>query len=234
MPLRKIEYDNTDALNDAIVNFPFNENSKFITVSLKPTLYKESFQNQYAETTFQLKQYIECVATDAIVVIEATKKTNVHYHILANSEHSNESIDDFVRNFKKLGNTFTKKCNDPKYKVEISNSQMTLSEYMTKDFTRTEELLNGLYVGSYIAPAFRYTHYEKKPTVKRSMKKIIKINPNDIDSDDEDKWLCAENSTEIFISQPPKPEVIEKQNKINKKIDAINKILAEKYAINYD
>lgn len=234
MPLRKIEYDNTDALNDAIVNFPFNENSKFITVSLKPTLYKESFQNQYAETTFQLKQYIECVATDAIVVIEATKKTNVHYHILANSEHSNESIDDFVRNFKKLGNTFTKKCNDPKYKLDISNSQMTLAEYMTKDFTRTEELLNGLYVGSYIAPAFRYTHYVKKPTVKRVMKKIIKTNPNDIESDD-DKWLCAENSTEIFISQPPKPEYRPlASNKYIDMTDKINKKLAEKFSINFD
>lgn len=225
MPLRKVDYDNTDALNDALINFPFNENTKFITVSLKPTLYKESFQNQYAETQFQLKQYIECVATDAIVVIEATKKTNVHYHIVANSEHSPESIDDFVRNFKKLGNTFTKKCNDPKYKMDVNNSQITLSEYMIKDFERTEELLNGLYVGSYIAPAFRYTKYEKKQKANKILKKIIKINPNDIDSED-DKWLCAENSTEIFIAEPPKPP--------NPKLDKINKILAEKYTINYD
>lgn len=225
MPLRKTDYDNTDALNDALINFPFNENTKFITVSLKPTLYKESFQNQYAETQFQLKQYIECVATDAIVVIEATKKTNVHYHIVANSEHSPESIDDFVRNFKKLGNTFTKKCNDPKYKMDINNSQVTLSEYMIKDFERTEELLNGLYVGSYIAPAFRYTKYEKKQKPSKTMRKIIKTNPNDIDSED-DKWLCAENSTEIFISEPPKPH--------NSKQDKINKILADKYTIYYD
>lgn len=225
MPLRKIDYDNPDMLNDAIINFPFNEHTKFITVSLKPQIYKESFQNQYAETSYQLKQFIECVASDSITVIEATKKSNVHYHIVANSEHSPESIDDFVRNFKKLGNTFTKKCNDPKYKMDINDSQVTLSEYMIKDFERTEELLNGLYVGSYIAPAFRYTKYEKKPKLSKHIKKIIKSNPNDIDSDD-DKWLCAENSTEIFIKEPPKPEIIAKQQKINK--------ILEKYAVNYD
>ena len=216
--------DSMDALKDAIESFSFNDNSKFITVSLKPSLYKESFQNQHAETNFQLKQFIECVATDAIVVIEGTKKTNVHYHILANSEHSPESIDDFVRNFKKLGNTFTKKCNDKKYKTD--NSEEILSAYMTKDFERTEELLNGLYVGSYIAPAFRYTKYDKKPTIKKSIKKILKKNPNDIDSDD-DKWLCAENSTEIFINNPPKPTS-------HPTLDKINKKLAEKFTINFD
>lgn len=226
MPLRKTEYDSIDQLNDAINSFPFNDSSKFITVSLKPALYKDSFQNQYVETAFQLKQFIECVATDSIIVIEGTKKTNVHYHILANSEHSPESIDDFVRNFKKLGNTFTKKCNDPKYKVEIDKSQMTLAEYLTKDFERTEELLNGCYVGSYIAPAFRYTKYDKKPVVKRAIKKIIKTNCNDIESDDE-KWLCAEKPTEIIISNPPNPQLIEKQTKINKK-------LAEMFTINFD
>lgn len=231
MPLRKTEYDSIDQLNDAIENFPFNANSKFITVSLKPSIYRESFKNQHTMTQHELKQFIESVATDAIVVTEATKKHNVHYHIIANSEHLPETIDDFVRNFKKLGNTFTAKCNDPDKMSPIlspSDNEATgaLRKYITKDFERTDDLLNGLYKNDYTAPACRFTHYVKKPVIKRQFKKILKTNPNDIESDD-DKWLCAENSTEIFISEPPKSATQTTLDKINKK-------LAEKFCINFD
>lgn len=231
MPLRKTEYDSIDALNDAINQFPFNDNSKFVTVSLKPLIYKESFKNQHTMSQHELKQFIECIATDAIVVTEATKKNNVHYHIIANSEHLPETIDDFVRNFKKLGNTFTAKCNDPNKMSHITvltdnEATGSLRKYVTKDFERTEALLNGLYKNDYSAPAFRYTYYEKKPVIKRQLKKILKKNPNDIESDDE-KWLCAETASEIFISAPPKPATQATLDKINKK-------LAEKYCINFD
>lgn len=192
MPLRKTEFTELYMLNEALHNFNITNSSVFITVSLKPFLYKESFRNQFSITQTELKQFIECVATDCIIVTEATKKNNVHYHIVANTTHQPETIDDFARNFKKLGNTFTSRCND---KTKMSNvgedmeSTEKLIEYMTKDFEHSEDLLNGLYKTDYMAPSFRYTSFERPP---KKLKKFI-FEKSDNVKDCDDIFLTWEN-----------------------------------------
>lgn len=199
MPLRKTEFTELEQLNDALKNFTINESSVFITVSLKPFLYKESFRNQFSTTQTELKQFIECVSTDCIIVTEATKKNNVHYHIVANTTHQPDTIDDFARNFKKLGNTFTSKCND---KTKMSQSeisketyfhsdeiQVALRNYMIKDFEHSEDLLNGLYQTDYMAPSFRYTAFQRPP---KKLKKFI-FEKSDNVKDCDDIFLTWEN-----------------------------------------
>lgn len=196
MPLRKIDLIDLDQLNDALTQFKINKSSVFVTVSLKPVLYKESFKNQYLATQKELKQFIECISTDCIVTTEATKKNNVHYHMIVNTEHQPETIDDFARNFKKLGNTFTSKINDTTKMSEVVKESMAnlkeseflesiptgLRNYMTKDWTRSEQLLNNLYKDDYTAPSFRYETFQRK--VKQLPKYIFEKSVNVKDSDD--------------------------------------------------
>lgn len=217
MPLRRIAHPDLDVAQHHLNTFGFNDNVKFITVSLKPFLYNESFKNQYEMTQAQLKQFIECIVeSKAFVACEATKKNNLHYHILAYSDHEIGTIDDFVKNFSRLGNTLSKECDEDTFD--------NLKQYLLKDYLRTDNLLNSLYE-TFTAPTFEYEKYIKP--VKKSLKRIItKKTVNDID-DDDDKWLCAETASEIFISKPPKPTTQTTHDKINKK-------LAEKFVVNYD
>lgn len=216
MPTRKIAHPDLDVAQDHLNTFWFNDNVKFITISLKPFLYNESFKNQYEMTQAQLKQFIECITdSKAFVACEATKKNNLHYHILTYSDHEIGTIDDFVKNFSRLGNTLSKECDEDTFG--------NLKQYLLKDYARTDNLLNSLYE-TFTAPTFEYEKYIKP--VKKSLKRIItKKTVNDIE-DDDDKWLCAETASEIFIKEPPKPHVEDKQQKINK--------ILQKFAVNYD
>lgn len=217
MPIRKIAHPDLDVAQEHLNTFWFNDNVKFITVSLKPFLYNESFKNQYEMSQAQLKQFIECITdSKAYIACEATKKNNLHYHILAYSDHNTATIDDFVKNFTRLGNTLTKECDEDTF--------INLKQYLLKDYTRTDTLLNSLYE-TFTAPTFEYEIYVKP--VKKSLKRIItKKTINDIE-DDEEKWLCAETASQIFITEPPKPTTQTTLDKINKK-------LADKFAINFD
>lgn len=195
MPIRKTEIVDSVGLSNTIEQFGFGDTTAFITISLKPYLYKESFKNQFTTTQKELKQFLKCIMVDkCIVTTEATKQNNVHYHVVANVEHAPAIIDDFVKNFKRLGNT---KTTIRQHNQTIGEMRNNINGYVTKDFDRTDNLLNGLYKDDYTAPAYLL---ERLPDKVKPTKHILAtlIKPD-----------------KEFVDDMPEPV----QTKYNKKFD---------------
>lgn len=212
MPLRKIEHPDLDVARDHLNTLWFNDNIKFITVSLQPFLYKESFKNQYTMAMKELHQFIECLTeVKAYVATEATQKNNVHFHILCYTDYDVDIIDDFVKNFKRLGNTLSKVVDEETFPK--------LKQYLLKDYDRTNKLLNLLKIkgellefdeNNFKAPTFELEFYTRPKKIKKPLKKIVQI----LDKDEYDEndlifmakhgWTVNEDGI-VLNNKPPKP-----------------------------
>lgn len=192
MPLKRTDIHSIDELNGHINHFSFDDSTVFITITLKPFLYKESFKNQYEKTQKELKQFLECVIQgQCIVTTESTKQNNVHYHIIAKSEHETATIDDFVKNFQRLGNTLSRKHNAKLQSLD--DTRLKLQEYVQKDYDRTDNLLNALYKNDYSPVAFKYEVFEKKKKLDKTIIKRMKPLDKGINEFDDDIFLPTPN-----------------------------------------
>lgn len=54
----------------------------FLTLTLKPFLYKESVKRQLEITEDQIKDFLKHMDASGVMVFETTKSANVHYHAL--------------------------------------------------------------------------------------------------------------------------------------------------------
>lgn len=202
MPLRKTDHVTVDELAYRLVDWKFDDHSYFTTVSLKPFLYKESFRNQFTMVQKELKEFLQKITQEAILTTELTKSNNVHFHIILRSDLTPIQIDDYVKNFNRLGNTLTKKCIIRNNTIEwFTNDDNVLllndlQYYMLKQYNETDELLNGVY-NDYEAVASSYTHYDKKPNLRKL--KIVSLDNNVIEDDMD---FISPTPIKIQISKP--------------------------------
>lgn len=172
MPAKQKFYFTQDDFALALSKYTFTEATVFITVSLQPYLYKESFRNQYTGSQAELKDFIKRITDNAIIACEATKHHNCHYHIICDTILKNHVIDDFAKSFKKLGNTLTKKtfnlAEDNEYYHDDGILYLNqICWYLLKAYSDTDDLLNGAYETPYAVGWSQLTYIKKaKPTLR--------------------------------------------------------------------
>jgi len=147
----------------------------FITVSLKPFLYSESFRNQYNRSIKELKSFMQHMdINNYIYSVEATKHNNVHYHILAKSTISKDLITDAIKNCTYLGNTLIKTNLEVKvmHKFIYNGIELELPKlkwYLIKDYDQTDEILNAFYNVTVVDVI---KHHNKPPKIKKLYAKV--------------------------------------------------------------
>lgn len=109
--------------------------SYFITVTLKPKLYKYPSTTQFEMTACQLEVYANQYATNFDILPELTNEGNIHYHgwLLFPDNLHKFKFQDKVKKDKNLG--FIKINTEP-----IIDCQR-VAEYMTKSFDITSKIV---------------------------------------------------------------------------------------------
>lgn len=147
----------------------------FITVTLKPFLYTESFRNQYNRSIKELKLFLQHMdINNYIYAVEATKLNNVHYHILAKSKISKELITDAIKNCTYLGNTLIKTNLEihQTHTFNYNGVELTLPKikwYLIKDWDDTDKILNAFYNVTVVDVI---KHHNKPPKIKKLYAKV--------------------------------------------------------------
>lgn len=202
MPAKQKFYFTQDDFALALSKYTFTGATVFITISLKPYLYKESFRNQYTSSQAELKDFIKRITDNAIICCEGTKQHNCHYHIICDTAIQNHVIDDYAKNFKKLGNTLSKKCVNLGDDIEfyLADDIIYLNrvcQYLLKSYSDTDALLNDAYETPYAVGWSQITYQRKaKPTLKGIV--TVKSNDNSTDSKTLDDDIM-DTEDDIFI-----------------------------------
>jgi len=113
----------------------------FLTITVKPELYSLNVRNQYKKTIPHVISILGNMTKKYVLLMETTKKSNVHYHVLAQFKDNNSQLmgtllEDQLKGHKVLGNT---KVNDTQVLEE--NYPRTI-EYLFKDYEKTMKMLN--------------------------------------------------------------------------------------------
>jgi len=114
----------------------------FMTVSLKPDLYKWCARKQLKLTFDKLSRYIKIYSNKFLMVAELTKKNNIHYHIII---HFNDILyaDTLLMETLKTSNEFGNTMINEKV---ITETQRTF-EYCVKDINKTYTIVNKVKYG---------------------------------------------------------------------------------------
>lgn len=122
-------------------HMPVSENTYFITVTLKPKVYKFLTATQFDITRLHLIEQLHKHTDKFIIVPEVTKLGNVHYHGII---HSSRGIVSFINAIKKQGKNnigFMKVTPNP---LDSKENLDRAYEYVTKDLNITGNYINNM------------------------------------------------------------------------------------------
>jgi len=113
----------------------------FVTFSIKPDLYSLNVRNQFKKTIPSIIAILDNMTEKYVMLMETTKKSNVHYHALVQFKDNNSQmmgvlLEDQMKAHRVIGNT---KVNDTQVLEE--NYPRTI-EYLFKDYDKTHKILN--------------------------------------------------------------------------------------------
>lgn len=114
-----------------------NPQSSFLTVTLKPKLYKYSSITQLEVTNHTLYGILYTTADDFLCVAEHTKQGNIHYHAIVNcsTKYSKILMLNKLKKAKEIGFI--------KFDDEI-NSITKTAEYMVKDVIENKKIFQSV------------------------------------------------------------------------------------------
>lgn len=109
----------------------------FVTITLKPRLYKYSFNTQYELSQREIAHMLTIHSNDFVMVAEATKSGNVHFHaiIIADDIYHQVTIINKFKKDKNLGFIHIK---------EVNSDLSPIINYMLKDIHETYKLITNI------------------------------------------------------------------------------------------
>lgn len=155
----------------------------FITITLRPELYKLRVKAQYKKTIEHVKHILALATNKYVVIAETTKAGNIHYHALAEFKEGNTKlmasvIVDVIKGHKYLGNT---KVND----TQVSEDNMSRTvEYLFKSYQDTSTLVNFVGYGKPLDDYGICFIKTREEVVKRTKSNRITLIDEDIPIDD--------------------------------------------------
>lgn len=115
-----------------------SDNLLFVTVTLKPKLFKYQSLTQYELTKNEFTHLLQITTDKSVWVVELTKDGNVHYHFMA-LVHSKFHRFNMINKFKaKQIFGFIKVSNS----VESEDSLNRVAQYLTKEIEVTQRVLH--------------------------------------------------------------------------------------------
>jgi len=150
----------------------------FITITIRPELYKLKAKSQYKKTIEHVKHILNMATNKYVLVVELTKNNNIHYHAIAEFKENNTKvmasiIVDVIKGHSYLGMT---KVNDTQ--VQDINMGRTI-DYLFKDYNDTFTLINFTGYGKTPDDFGVCFIKEKEETIKKAKRNCIVLAQHD-------------------------------------------------------